>query len=71
MSSTLTGKVLLLIQSALYLHYFLQSSIPHNSGVASKVTSLATDSMFFLADRLLHIQAVFILAGKNATLDVG
>ena len=64
MSSTPTGKALLLIQRVLYLHHFLQSSIPHNLGVASKVTILAMDSMFYLVDRLLHLQAVFRVAGK-------
>ena len=71
MSSTLTGKDLLLIQRVVSLHHFLQYSIPQKLGVASKVTTLATDSMFFFADCLLHLQAVFIVAGKNATLDVG
>ena len=50
MSSTLTGKALLLIQRFLSLHHFLLSSIPQNLGVASKVTNLATDSMFLFAD---------------------
>ena len=65
MSSTPTGKALLLIRHVLSLHHFLQSSIPHNLGVASKVTTLATDSMFFFADRLLHLQAVFRVAPKK------
>ena len=51
MSSTPTGEALILIQCVLYLHHLLQSSIPQNLGVASKVTTLATDSMFFFADR--------------------
>ena len=51
MSSTPTWKALLIIQRALSLHHFLQSSIPQNLGVDSKVTTLATDSMFFLAYR--------------------
>ena len=46
MSSTPTGKDLLVIYRVLSLHHFLQSSIPHNLGVASKVTTFATDSMF-------------------------
>ena len=50
-SSTPTGKYLIIIQRVLSLHHFLQSSIPQNLGVASKVTTLATDSMFFFADR--------------------
>ena len=64
MSSTPTGKALLVIQCVLSLHHYLLSSIPQNLGFASKVTTLATDSMFFFADRLLHLQAVFIVAGK-------
>ena len=64
MSSTPTGKALLLIQRVLYLHHFLQSSIPQNLGVSSKLTTLALDSMFFFADRLLHLQAVFRVSGK-------
>ena len=71
MTSTLTGKALLLVQSVLSLHHFLQSSVTQNSGVASKVTTLATDSMFFFADRSLRLQAVFRVAEKNATVDVG
>ena len=49
-TSTLTGKALLLVQRVLSLHHFLQSSIPHNSGVASKVTTLAKDGIFFFAE---------------------
>ena len=64
MSSTSTGKALLLIQCVLSLQHFLQSSIPQNLGVASKVTTLETDSMFFLANCLLRIQAVFRVTGK-------
>ena len=64
MTSTLTGKALVLVQSFLSLRRFLQSSISQNLGVASKVKTLAMDSMFFIADRLLHLQAVFIVARK-------
>ena len=71
MSSMPTGKALLIVHSVLSLHHFLQSSIPQNLGVPSKLTTLAMDSMFFFADRLLHLQAVFRVAGKNATVDVG
>ena len=71
MTSTPTGKALIIIQPVLYLHHFLQSSIPQNLGVASKVTTFATGSMFFFADSLLHLQAVFRVTWKNATLDVG
>ena len=46
MKSTPTGKVLLLIQSAVSLHSFIQSSISQKLGVTSKVTTLAMDSMF-------------------------
>ena len=64
MSSTPIGKALLLVQRVLSLHHFLQSSIPHNLSVASKVTTLATDSIFLFADSLLHLQAVFRVAKK-------
>ena len=64
MPSKYTGKALILIQRVLYLHHFLLSSIPHNLGVASKVTTLETDSMFFFADSLLHIQVVLRVTGK-------
>ena len=63
-SSNPTGKDLLLIQCVLSLHYFLQSSIPQNLGVPSKATTLATDNIFFFMDRLLHLQALFRVAGK-------
>ena len=69
--STLTGKALLLIHRVLYLHYFFQSSIPQNLGVASKVTTLATDSMFFFSDLLLRLQAVYRVSRKKSTVDVG
>ena len=48
MISTPTRRALLLVQRVLSLHHFLQSSVPQNLGVASKVTPLAMDSMFFL-----------------------
>ena len=64
MTSMPTGKASLLIKCVLSLHHFLQFSIPQNLGVASKVTTLATDSIFFFADRLLHLQAVFRVAEK-------
>ena len=63
-TSTPTGKALLLVQRVLSLHHFIQSSIPHNLSVASKVTTLATDSIFLFADSLLHLQAVFRVAEK-------
>ena len=66
------GWILLLIHCVLSLHHFLQSSIPQNLGFASKVTTLATHSMIFFADSLLHIQVVFIVAVKqSSTLEVG
>ena len=71
MTSTPTKEDLLLVQCVLSLRHFLQYSIPQNLGVTSKVTTLAMDSMFFFADRLLHLEAVFRVAGKNATADVG
>ena len=64
MTSTLKSRALLLVQRVLSLHHFLQSSTPQNLGFASKVTTLAMDSMFFFADSLLHLQAVFIVAKK-------
>ena len=36
MTSTPTGEALILIQRVLYLHHFLQSSIPQNLGVPQK-----------------------------------
>ena len=71
MTSIPTGKTLLLVQRVLYLHHFLKSSIPENLGVASKVTTLEMESMFFFANCLLHLQAVFRVSGRNATVDVG
>ena len=59
MTSTPSEEALLLIWSVLSLHSFLQSYIPQNLGVSSKVTTLAMDSMFFFADRLLRLQVVF------------
>ena len=46
MSSTPTGKDLLLVQRFLSLHHLLWSSTTQNLGVASKVTTLETYSMF-------------------------
>ena len=71
MTSTPTGKDLILVWRVLSLHLFLQSSIPHNLGVTSKVTTLAMDRMSFSADCLLRLQKVFRVAEKNATVDVG
>ena len=64
MTSNLTGKDLLLVWCVLYLHHFIQSSIPQNLGVASKVTTLSMESIFFFADNLLHLQAVCRVAKK-------
>ena len=71
MTSTLTGKTLLLVNRVLSLHHLIQYYISHNLGVASKVTTLEMGSMFFFADRLLHLQVVFRVAEKNATMDIG
>ena len=65
MTSTPTGKALVLVQRVISLHRFIQSSITHNLGVPSKVTTLAMDSMFFFADPLIHLQAVFRVAGEK------
>ena len=70
MTSTPTGKDLLLVQCVLSLNHLLQYYITQNLGVASKVTTLAIDSIFFFADNLLHLQAVFRVT-KKATVDVG
>ena len=48
MISTLTGTDLILFQCVLSLHHLLQSSIFQKLGVASKVTTLAMDSIFSL-----------------------
>ena len=66
MTATPTGKDLVLVQRVLSLQHFLQYSIPQNLGVPSKVITLAMDSMFFFADRLPHLQAVFRVAGKRS-----
>ena len=47
MSSMPKGKALVIVQLVLSLHHFIQYSILQNSGVPSKVTTLAMDSMFF------------------------
>ena len=62
MASTTTGKALIIVQRLLYLNHFLQYYIPQNLGVTPKVRTLAMESMFFFADRLLHLQAVFRVA---------
>ena len=59
MSSTRKGEALVLVKCVLLLHHFLQSSIPKELGVPSKVTTLAMESMFFFADCLLNQQEVF------------
>ena len=66
MTSTSIGKALIFVSHILSLQHFLQSFILQNLGVASKVTTLAMDSIFFFADFLLHLQAVFRVAGKMA-----
>ena len=71
MTSTPAGKDLLLVQRVLSLRHFPPSSIPQNLGVASKVTTLTMNSMFFFTDFLLHLQAVFRVAEKNTTVDIG
>ena len=71
MKSTPTGKALLLIQRVISLHHYIQSSIPQNLGVNSKVTTLATDSMFYFAGRVLCLQGVCRVAGGEITVDLG
>ena len=46
MTSMLTGNALAIVQRVLYLNHFLQSSIPQNLGVPSKVITLAVVSIF-------------------------
>ena len=48
MAATSTGRALLLVQRVLFLHHFIQYSIPQNLGVASKATTLVMYTMFFL-----------------------
>ena len=48
-----------------------RDAISTPTGIASIVTTLAMDGMFFFSDRLLHLQAVFNVAGKKSTVDVG
>ena len=64
MTSNPTGKALILIQCVLALHHFLQSSITQNLGVSLKLITLATNSVLFFVDRLLHLQAVSRVARK-------
>ena len=64
MTSTQTGKDLLLVWRVLSLYHFRQYSIPQNLGVASKATTLSIESMFFFVGFLLHLQAVFRVAQK-------
>ena len=71
MASTLERSALIIVQSAFSLNNFLNYSIPQKLVVASKVTNLAMYSMIFFACSLLHLQAVFRVTGKNATVDVG
>ena len=66
MRSTPPGKALVLVRRALSLHHFLRSSIPQNVGIPSKITTLAMDSTFFFAYRLLHLQAVLEFLGKKS-----
>ena len=71
MTSTLTGRALLIVQCVLSLHHFIKSSITQKLGVALKVSTLEMESMFFFANCLLHLQAVFRVSGENGTVDVG
>ena len=61
MTSTTT---LLLVHHVLSLNQILKSSTLHNLVIASKVTALAMEGMFYFADSLLHLQAVFRVAKK-------
>ena len=55
MTSTPTRRDLLLVHRVLSLHHFLQSSVPQNLGVGSKVTTLEMEIIFFFANRLLRL----------------
>ena len=57
MTSTPTGETFLLVHRVLSLHYFLQYSIPQNLVVASKVKTLAMESVLSSQGCLLHLQA--------------
>ena len=69
--SMLTGKSFLIVLCVIALHHYLHSSVLHNLGIESKVTNLAMDSMLFFQDSLLHLQVVFRVVRKNATVEVG
>ena len=71
MLSTTTENALVIFQRVLFLHHFLKYFIPQNLGIPSKVTTLAIDSMFLFVDFLLHLQAVFRVAFKIFTVEVG
>ena len=64
MTSTQIRRALLIVQHVLSLHHLIKSYITHNLCVDLKVTTLEIDSMFFFADCLIHLQAVFRVAGK-------
>ena len=70
-TSTLTGKALIFFRRFLSLNQFIQSSISQNLAVASKVTTLAMDIMFFFKDCLLHIQAVSRVTENNDIVYMG
>ena len=70
MSSMPTGKALLLIQRVLSLHHFLQSSIPQNLSVASKVKPWQR-TVCFLRGSLTPSTSGIYSSRKNATLDIG
>ena len=70
MKSMPTGKALLLVQRVLFLHLILQSSIPQNLGVASKVTTLEIEITFF--SRIVYsIYKGYLEPPENATVDLG
>ena len=63
-TSTPTNRAFIIVQRVLSLYHLLQFYVPQNLGVAPKLTTLAMESMFFFADSLLHLQAVFRVARK-------
>ena len=70
MTSTPVGKALLLVHCVISLHHFLKSATPQNLGFASKVATLAMDSMF--SSRIVYsIYKQYLELLENATVDVG
>ena len=69
--STPTGKASLLIQRVLSLHHFLQSYIPQNLGVVSKVTTLENGECVFISGSFTPSTSRIQSLRENATVGVG